>query len=75
MFEEMVKRFTAWRRGDFETQIEYGNSKPDRTSRLNVTVKPRMCQARLLNAVFLSLVYLSVRFLRSVQVVRQNQVQ
>ena len=30
--------------GDFETQIEHGNSKPDRTTRRIVTVKPRLRQ-------------------------------
>ena len=30
--------------GDFETQIDHGNSKPDRTTRRIVTVKPRLRQ-------------------------------
>ena len=28
--------------GDFETQIDHGNTKPDRTSQRNVTRKPRL---------------------------------
>ena len=30
--------------GDFETQINHGNTKPDRTTRRIVTVKPRLRQ-------------------------------
>ena len=30
--------------GDFETQIDHGNTKPDRTTQRNVTVKPRLRQ-------------------------------
>ena len=30
--------------GDFETQIDHGNTKPDRTSQRIVTVKPRLRQ-------------------------------
>jgi hypothetical protein len=30
--------------GDFETQIDHGNSKPDRTTQRIVTVKPRLRQ-------------------------------
>ena len=30
--------------GDFETQINHGNTKLERTTQRNVTVKPRLCK-------------------------------
>ena len=41
--------------GDFETQIDHGNSKPDRTTRRIVTVKPRLRQTAVMLALLIFL--------------------
>ena len=46
--------------GDFETQIDHGNSKPDRTTQRNVTVKPRLRQTAVASRIYLSFVRFSV---------------
>ncbi|MEI2419274.1 hypothetical protein V6O07_03300, partial [Arthrospira platensis SPKY2] len=42
--------------GDFETQIDLGNSKPDRTTQRIVTVKPRLRQTAVRLALLIFLV-------------------
>lgn len=37
--------------GDFETQIDHGNSKPDRTTRRIFTVKPRLRQTAVMHSI------------------------
>ena len=43
--------------GDFETQIDHGNSKPDRTTQRIVTVKPRLRQTAVMLSPFILFCY------------------
>ena len=44
--------------GDFEKQIDHGNSKPDRTTQRIVTVKPRLRQTAVSRRIFNKLIQL-----------------
>ncbi len=46
--------------GDFETQIDHGNSKPDRTTQRIVTVKPRLRQTAVSSRIYLYFVRFNV---------------
>ena len=46
--------------GDFETQIDHGNAKPDRTTRRIVTVKPRLRQTAVSSRIYLYFVRFNV---------------